>query len=189
MASWVQIANLALTHLGAERIASLADDTAPARAVAACYEPIRDAVLRDHPWNCALTTALIAADADPPTFGFARGYTLPSDPWCLRPWQVWEAAVPWVVRGRRLFTDREPPLPLVYIARVTDPELFDPALTVALAARLAHTIAFQLVQSRDKEDQMWALYERLLRAARSLDAVEGTPQPGPSSTFVRARYR
>jgi hypothetical protein len=187
MPSVVAIANLALTHLGTARITSLDDAANEARAIAAVWDQVRDAVLRDHPWNCALARDRLAADSKAPAFGWAFAYTLPADPWCLRVLGIHQWSGPWRVEGRKLLTDHEPPLPLSFIARVTDPELFDPALTAALAARLAHTIAPEITQSASREDTLWALYERLLRAARSLDGAE-SGRVDRLSTFVSARY-
>lgn len=187
MPSWVAIANLALTHLGTERITALTDAGAAARAVAATYELVRDAVLREHPWNCALARTRLAAELEAPAFGFAFRYTLPADPYCLRVLALGEGSAAWALEGRHLLTDHAPPLPVRYIARVSDPALFDAALVPALAARLAHAIAYAIVQSREAEAAMWTLYQQLLRTARSLDGKEGPPQQRLSG-FVAARY-
>lgn len=50
----VAICNLALTQLGANTIASLAEGTETARKCNAIYTLIRDAALRAHPWNFAI---------------------------------------------------------------------------------------------------------------------------------------
>ena len=63
MASEVDIANRALQKLGAESIVSLTQDSENARACNLCYEPIRDAELRAHPWNFAIKRASLAADS------------------------------------------------------------------------------------------------------------------------------
>lgn len=187
MASWVQIANLALRRLGADRIASLGEDSENARAVNDVHETVRDAVLRLHPWNCALTRASLAADAAVPAWGHAYQYTLPADPYCLRVWRLAESATAFKIEGRKLLTNASAPLKILYIARLTDPELFDAGLTVAMAAALAAEIAFRLTNSRTAEDAMHKWFEQTLARARSADAQEGTPEPIEADEFQTSR--
>lgn len=187
MASWVQIANLALRRLGADRIASLGEDSENARAINDVHETVRDAVLRLHPWNCALARASLAADAAAPTWGYAYQYTLPADPYCLRVWRLADSAAAYKIEGRKLLTDAGAPLKLLYIARVTAPELFDAGLVVAMAAGLAAEIAFRLTNSRTAEEAMHKWFEQTLARARSADAQEGTPEPIEADEFQSSR--
>lgn len=71
MASDLDIANRALSRLGAARINSTGDDTKNARAVASALATVRDEVLVDHPWNCAVKRAVVYA-----TTGTVTGVTL-----------------------------------------------------------------------------------------------------------------
>ncbi len=187
MASWVQIANLALRRLGADRIASLTEDSENARAVNDVHETVRDAVLRLHPWNCALTRASLAADAVTPTWGYAAAYTLPTDPYCLRVWRLADSTTEYRIEGRKLLSDAGAPLALLYIARIADPERFDASLTVAMAAALAAEIAFRLTNSRTAEEAMQKWFEKTLARARSADAQEGTPESIEADEFERSR--
>ena len=79
MASVVDICNRALQKLGAESITSLTQNTENARACNSCFEFLRDAELRAHPWNFAIKRAQLAADLTPPEFGYDLRYQLPSD--------------------------------------------------------------------------------------------------------------
>lgn len=180
MASWVQIANLALRRLGADRIASLTEDSEGARAVNDVYETVRDQVLRLHPWNCATTLKAVSADATAPAFGYDNAYTLPTDPYCLRVLRLYSGDYPdltieYKVNGRKIHTDSDAPLNLLYIARLTDPEQFDATLTVAIAAHIAAEIAFRLTNSRTAEEKMEKWAAATLADARHVDATEGTP--------------
>ncbi len=187
MASWVQIANLALRRLGADRIASLTEDSENARAVNDVHETVRDAVLRLHPWNCALTRASLAADSTAPSWGYAFAYTLPTDPYCLRVWRLADSMLEYRVEGRKLLSDAGAPLQILYIARIANPELFDASLTVTLAAALAAEIAFRLTNSRTAEEAMHKWFEQSLARARSADAQEGTPENIEADEFERSR--
>ena len=82
MNSVVEIANAALLRIGAGLILDLDEDAKAARLCRQLYGPVRDAVLRAHPWNCALCRCDLARLATAPVFGFAHQYQLPSD--CLR---------------------------------------------------------------------------------------------------------
>jgi hypothetical protein len=61
VATDVDIANRALSRLGAARIATVNDDTKNARAVRSALEIVRAEVLADHPWNCATRRAKVYA--------------------------------------------------------------------------------------------------------------------------------
>lgn len=180
MASWTQIANMALRRLGAERVAIITEDSAQGRAVNDIFETVRDNVLRAHPWNCAMARAQLAATPTAPLFGYATQYTLPTDPYCLRVWKLYDGdvadeSIEYKVEGRKLLTDATGALNLLFISRVTDPEQFDATLTVAIAAAIAEEIAFRLTNSRTAERQMADWAKKALQAARSADAQEGTP--------------
>jgi len=70
MASVVEICNSGLSMLGASTIASLTEDSKNARLCNQRYEPVRDAVFRNHAWNSLMKRASIAADTAAPTWGW-----------------------------------------------------------------------------------------------------------------------
>ena len=53
----IQIANMALTMLGADTITAFTDSTEPARALSAIYDYTRDDMLREYPWSWAIKRA------------------------------------------------------------------------------------------------------------------------------------
>ena len=67
MTTETTICNLALAHLGDERIGSLTDDSEAARACNAVYVLARDGLTRAHPWNFAIQRANLAAEATSPS--------------------------------------------------------------------------------------------------------------------------
>ena len=69
MTSIVEIGNIALVNLGEDTITSLSDDVKAARLINRRYAPIRDAVLRAHPWNCAMARAQLASVDPAPVWG------------------------------------------------------------------------------------------------------------------------
>ena len=84
MATEVSICSNALRRLGDDPITSLTDDTERARLCNSFYTDTRDAVLRLHPWNFAITRASLAKLATAPGYGFANKFSLPTNPYCLR---------------------------------------------------------------------------------------------------------
>ena len=150
MASEVQICNRALQKLGSDSITSLADATEPARECNRAYFDVRDAELRDHNWNFAITRVQLAALATGPVWGFDKQFQLPAD--CLRVIEVNGLNDPgaWTVEGRMLLANAAAPLDVRYVKRETDAGLFDPLFAEALASRLAAELAEPLTQSNTK---------------------------------------
>jgi hypothetical protein len=66
MGSQVDLANESLLLLGANTITSFADDDSNAVLVNRFYGSERDALLRSHRWNFAISTANLASLADTP---------------------------------------------------------------------------------------------------------------------------
>lgn len=174
MASEVDIINSALNMVGATNIISRGEDSKSARITNQRYDYVRDAVLRAHPWNCAVTRRALTSDTDTPAFGYTNQFTLPTDPYCLRVLGLDYLDIDFLVEGRKIITD-EDAINVKYIARVTDPNEYDQLLIEAIAARLAADTSFALVQSTSLTNAMFALYEGKLSEARFVDASEGTP--------------
>ena len=174
MASEVDIINSALNMVGATNIIARAEDSKSARITNQRYDYIRDAVLRAPPWNCAISRATIAPDADSPDFGFTNQFTLPTDPYCLRVLRLENLDVDFRGEGRKIHCD-EDTVKVIFISRVTDPNEYDQLLIEAIAARLAADSSYALAQSSTLTSTMWQLYESKLSEARFIDATEGTP--------------
>jgi hypothetical protein len=154
MASVVGICNIALSNIGDEKISSLTDNNDRARACNLRYEDTRDAVLRAHPWNAATTRVELAASTDTPVWGFTYKYALPSD--CLRVLDVYDYTVPFSIEGRFLLTDNST-AKLKYIARITDPNVYDILLQQAIGIRLAAEIAEALTGRTELKQEMYQM--------------------------------
>jgi hypothetical protein len=189
MASEVDIANRALQKLGAERIVSLTQDNENARAVNACYDSVRDAELRSHPWNFAISRVQLAADSTAPSFGFATSYTLPSD--CLRvlpPDPLYNYnSHDWQIEGRKILTNDSGALNVRYIKRETDPNQYDAIFIEALSCKLAVELCEQLTQSNTKAQIIRDDYIRAMREARRLNAFENVSAETFEDTWITAR--
>jgi hypothetical protein len=184
MVSTVDICNRALQKLGHTKITSLDDDVKAARESQRAYALVRDAVFRDHPWNCLLRRASLAALSEAPAWGFAYQYQLPVD--CLRVVEV-EAACDWRVEGRRVLSDAGAPLNILYIRQEDDPEQYDLLLVEALAGRLAAELAEALTQSNTKKEMGERAYLETLAQARRADAQESAAQRLFRSSWLESR--
>lgn len=188
MSSIVAICNIGLINLGEDTISSLDDQTKRAKLCKQRYADIRDAVLRAHPWNCAIERVSIPAEAAGPTWGYANKFQLPVDPLCLRVLDIENAAdMPWKIEGKFIVTDIGSPVRIRYIKRVEDSTEYDALLVQAIGARIAADLAMPLTQSQDLMKSMWSLYVEKLREARGIDGQEGTPDQFEDDTWIGAR--
>ena len=198
MPSVVDICNEAMDLLGAATITSLTKNSKEARLCNRRFDTVRDAVLRSHPWNTAVTRAEIARDSTAPAFGFTYQYTMPTDPYCLRVLSFWnsnvdneiaayDSQVMYKIEGRKILSN-EGTCKITYIGRVTDTEQFDPMLSNTIAHRLAAETAYAITGSTTVTQQMQALYEQRLREARSMDGMEGYPDKIIADDFVNIRF-
>ena len=191
MATEVSICSNALRRLGDDPITSLTDDTERARLCNAFYADARDACLRSHPWNFAITRASLAQLSATPVYGFDYQFALPTDPFCLRVLAMeFEDYVFKVenlsTQGRVLLTDQET-AKIIYIARVTDTTLFDSLFVDTLVAKLAADLAYPVTNSLKVQEQMYRLFQLKLSEGRSIDGQEGFVDDLVSDTFTDFR--
>jgi hypothetical protein len=198
MASQVEIANRALTKLGAARIISFGDDNKQARAVQSMFTIVRDAELRAHVWSFAVKRSSLAALVSTPDWGFEYEYELPSD--CLRLLQVNDffqgpsmddyrnqSTAEYMLESNKILTNYAAPLKIRYIKREQDTAQWDSTFVEAVACRLAAEMAEDLTQSNQKKDAAWKEYDQALMAAIRSGAVEQQHQDMPDDSWVLSR--
>lgn len=194
--SEVTIANAALHQIGATQILSLEEDSKGARIINDRYPIVRDAVFRAHPWNCLVQRVSLAPDTDTPAFEFAKQFTLPTDPFCLRVLGLDNPDIIYKIEGRKLLTN-ESEIKMIYTGRVTDTSQYDVLLRETISAALAHDIAYPLVGSTSLASTLYAKYEMKLSEARFIDATEDNlinsnsiseSQTLRAETFISSRF-
>ena len=167
--SLVEIYNMALTELGAELVT--APDDPRADRIHAVYPLVRDAVLRGYPFKCAKARAILAPLATTPAFDWSYQFQLPAD--CLKVRQVDDLDSEWTVEGKLLLYDGTAPQ-VVYTKRIDDVTQYDASLVLALSSRLAHHLAYKVLQSNSIKDSLWESYRTHGQEARSVDSQEGS---------------
>jgi len=192
MASKVDLSNEALLMLGANSITSFTDNDSNAVLVNRFFDGERDAVLRSHRWNCAITTANLASLATTPIIDWKYKFTLPTDPYCLRVLDVrtvtGDIKLDHAIQGRELFTE-ESTVDITYIQRLEDTTLFDALLYQAIVFRMAWKLAFPITRDNKVMTQMGGMYESVVRDARAIDSQEGTPEIIESDALTDLRFR
>jgi len=192
MASKVDIANEALLMLGANSITSFTDNDSNAVLVNRFFDGERDAVLRSHRWNCAITTANLASLATAPIIDWAFKFTLPTDPYCLRVLDVrtvsGDIKLDHAIQGRELLTE-ESTVDITYIQRLEDATLFDALLHQAIVFRIAWKLAYPITRSHTVMSQMGAMFESIVREARTIDSQEGTQETIVTDALTDLRLR
>lgn len=186
MPSVVDVVNRALDKLGYGPITSLDDGDKPANLATRTWPIVRDQVLRDHPWNFAVSRAITAPDSTAPSWGFSYRHLMPSD--LLRLLEVRDLSTSeYQLEGRYILTD-ESVLYIRYIARVTDPNQYDSLFVDTVASRLAYEMAESLTQSNTKRELAWQEYTDGLERARRADAQENPPVVFEEDSWIDVRY-
>lgn len=188
MASVVGIVNQALVKLGETTIVSLTDSVKAARIANDTYEENRDFVLDEHNWNFARKRVQLAASTTEPIWGPSNAYPFPSD--CIRPFLVNgenEFTGKWKVEGNTIVTDLAAPLDVLYVSRVTDPNLMTARFREVLAIYLAWQWVEAITGSDRKSEALELKYARALSTGRSRDGKEGTQEQLISDEWTTSR--
>jgi len=184
MASKVQIAKLALQHIGDKYdITSLSEATPEAEQVNLVFDDVRDMTLRAHPWKFAVKysspAALVAGPPDVVNWTYA--FTYPAD--CLKVLNIVnplgrdKKPVPFEIANdasdnKVIMANEEEPT-LRYIKQETDSEKYDPLFVMALSYRIAQYIAIPITGDRGMMNDMKQLADEEIGKAAMESANEG----------------
>ena len=170
--SFLDIANKALYLIGHKTIQDLeADDNVSGRCKVNLYDSI-DEVLREHDWNCARERLSIAPMTTAPAFGFTNQFQLPTNPFCLRPLQLYGTSSTWKVEGRHLLCD-DSSIKLIFTKRITDPNDFDALCAEAIAVKLAMKLSYSFTKEVTQGQKLQQIYADVLERAMAIDSQEG----------------
>ena len=182
MATDVQIAKLALQHLGDRwDITSLSEATPEAEQVNLIFSDIRDQVLRSHPWKFAIkhTSPTALAGTVPANWDYM--FTYPADALkilhIVNPLGRTVTPIKFdVFRNasdvKVVVCDEEEP-EFKYISQVTDTAQFDPSFVTAFSMRLAQHLAIPLTGDRGLMRDLKMLADEAMSEAARESANEG----------------
>ena len=189
------ICNIALRKLREQPIASLLEESEPARLCATLFEPARDALLMRHPSNFSMTRQQLTQQATAPLFEWDYEYLLPTSPFCLRAYALWHNGAyrksGWQVENRAgqrvIVSNWDDDVYLLYIARITDASMFSASFVEALSDYLALQLAFPLTRDKAQTEQREAIFKLSWREHKNADAGEGFPLEPDDGAFVSIR--
>ncbi len=190
MASSIDICSNALLMLGSKPIASFDEGSAPAnldrgRLCSNLYPMMKLALLRSHPWNCAVTRVQLSPDATPPAFGFRNRFLLPGN-W-LRTLEVGDGyALTYRSEGRYLLCD-EAVFPLVYLRDVPETD-FDSMLVEAMTLAMAMRLAYAITASSAVEQARYSEFQALMKRVRAVDGQDDPPQTFGDMRLLTSRF-
>lgn len=188
----IAICNQALSWLGANQITAFDEDSPEAKYCTANYEPLRDAVLEDHPWSFALRRRRIGASVADPNGDYLpnKAFRIPDQDGVLRVLQA--VTDPEFKDTDNLYWEYEGGLILCkadtiwarYIYRVVDPALFSPNFANTFAARIAAELALPITESGTKANVLMQQYQIKLANALNTDSLQGR-NPRLRSTWMQ----
>jgi hypothetical protein len=183
----VSICSNALLMLGDNPLSSFNDDSDRARIASNLWEPVRDFVLRSHPWNCAIKRVTLSPDVAAPEFDWAYQYTLPED--YLKALSIGEhqREGEYRIEGRKLLAD-DNPLLLRYVFKNTNTGSYDTMLVWALTSCMRAVFAYPITQSGSMEELLTQTLRPVLRQAKAVDGHEDTPEQLGDNPIVAARF-
>ncbi len=194
MASQVDIANLALSRLGAGRITSITEQDPGARAVREIWDESLEDELKKHVWIFAKKQANLPAKTEKPLFRWSYAFRRPSDDLRLveiggdQTWATPMLGSMYDLQGRDILTNIGAPLPITYISYEKNTGNFDAAFTSAFAARLAKEVCYKVTGSSTMLQVMVSWYEDEISKARRNNSIQLPPatfrDAGP---WIRAR--
>lgn len=181
MASQVQICNLALSRVGAQRIMSLTDNTVESKLCNVIYNDIAEEVMSEGPWTSAIARAALNLTTNIPLYGFTNEFELPTVPRVLRILSVDADQVylgsTWAdgfrVEGDKLLANTAT-INVKYIGFIEDTASYDVNLKRCIVSRLAAEIAFPITGSAQLAERLYARYIKDLEDGLSSDGQQGS---------------
>lgn len=189
MASAVDIANIALSHIGADAVVtslSPPDGSVEAGHCARFLPIARQAALAGHDWSFARKRVALAEVTNDSEEWLYR-YQVPSD--CLRARQVLQPVDPdgrergaarYTQAGDKLYTDQADAV-LLYTTDVTDTTKYTPEFVTALGMILAGYVAGPLIKGREgmTVGEGWAQRGTAMLRQAAADDSNGTKDTAP----------
>jgi hypothetical protein len=184
--SEVDTANKALTHLKANRITSLSQETEEARICNTFFYSTLDEAVQDYPFDFAIARAMPARVSATPAYGYSYYFQMPTTPYCLQVEDVVDSngnpVSDWEVEGRYIACNEET-IYIRYIKRITNLNDLSPNFITAFSYLLASKMAYAITGSLNKETEMYSLYQAVMRRAKTRTSQQGAPSKTSDDKF------
>ena len=196
MASRLEIYKGALRHLGNAAGLSSLTEVSPARsALDDAWQSSVDFLLEKGLWNFAIRTVELAYDEDTePLFGYEYSYSKPDD-W-VRLVNIAdeptfrEGLADYADENNYWYADCEP----LYLRYVSNDDAYGwnvgswrQSFAKCLEAYLAFSSSLPISADRGNRNDLFNLYTKLLKEAKTLDAIDEKVQQKPAGRLVKAR--
>lgn len=169
------VANRALSKIGANKITSLDDDVSrEARELRNCYEIALRNELRLRKWSFSVKRSNLALEVTVPmeiNNDFTKQFTMPSDSVRLLSTSMSYAPDSYSLEGNKILTNATQ-FKIRYLAYISDPNAWDASFIEVFACRLAMEVAEALTQSTEKFTKAERQYKDALASARIAGAIE-----------------
>ena len=184
--SSVSICSNALLSLGDRGINAFNDPSDRAK-LTNLYTVRRDALLRSHPWNCAVKRVVLSPDAVSPAYDYTNNFSLPGD-W-LRTLQVGKtgAETDYKIESGKILSD-ESMFYLRYIWRNDNESTWDSMLIEGMELVMAAAFAYPITLSTAKEAACIQQVKDFLKVARAVDGSEEPPMTLGDYRLLTSRY-
>ncbi len=179
------ICNNVILSLGGNVITSFDDTTTEGVLCKNLWPQALVALLRLHPWNCAIKRVTLSPDAGVPAYYWTTAFTFPAD--LLRLLEL-DGVTEYKIEGRKILCN-ESTLNIRYVFQNDNLSDWDSLLTEAMTAYMAFKLAYPLTKSNTTRDAQWQLFTNLLRTAKSIDAQEEPGDTMGDFPLINARRR
>lgn len=179
MRTKTDIANSALAYLSATSIDDIDDiDDEKARSIKSVFDTVAMEIAREHRWSCLIRRAELVKDVTEPlrhgNFGYRSQFDLPAD--CLRfldlNGEPYKAKTEFMdLNGRKLLANCDQAF-IRYVAWIDDPTEWDVKFAEVVAVKLAMRIARRITKDGISSEDLYGIYQRILKSAQAIDAME-----------------
>ncbi len=176
MASQVEIANLALAKLGADRITDFGDGTESANLVSLMFPNVVEETISDGAWTSATFRAELALLVDTPEFGFDFQFQLPTLPSVIRVLSINEDAPgenDFAIEGDKLLANVNG-MKIKYIGLISDPQDFDIYLKRSIVARLALDLSYVITGKDGTTLRLQKEYLSTIQEGLTVNGMQGS---------------
>lgn len=185
MTTKTDLCNQALSLIGADSITSFEEHTSTARRMRIIYDASRKALLRLHPFQCAVKRIKLSPISTQPEFGYTYQYQLPDD--LIR---IINANIEdYVVETDKLLSNSDQ-LNLIYVFDNKNEESYDSLFIECLVLYLAYKISKPITGSQGTSDSYYMQCQQLMKEAKAVQAQEVPSQQffkDADYTLIRGR--